>query len=320
MADIFISFAQVDRPLAAELVAMLEAKGWRVWWDSETFNNLKDIFARTQVSELFRARVVIVIWTPASIQSDWVREEANLAHLDRKLIPVKLSHLGNSEIPPPFNELQTESVDDHEGILRALIAQLGKPPADRQFPSVGPSAPARPEEPAERGEAPAATAEGVVDGQGQINKIFICYRRDDSASSAGRVKDRLEQEFGPDLVFMDVDAIPFGVDFVKVLRAEVAKCDVLITVIGPSWLIIRDEKGNPRLDDANDFVRIEIAAALQRGIPVIPLLVDGAKVPKANQLPSDIERLAFRHGLEVRHSSFRSDMDRLIRGLKGGTG
>jgi hypothetical protein len=151
-----------------------------------------------------------------------------------------------------------------------------------------------------------------------VAKVFICYRRDDSAGHAGRVHDRLEREFGRDLSFMDVDAVPLGANFIKILREEVTKCDVLLAVIGPSWLDARDEVGNRRLDSANDFVRIEIAAALQRDIPVIPILLDGAKIPRADQLPSDLAELTQRNGLEVRHASFQYDMDKLIRGLKSG--
>ena len=118
-----------------------------------------------------------------------------------------------------------------------------------------------------------------------VAKIFISYRRDDSAGHAGRVHDRLALEFGSDLLFMDVDAIPLGVNFIKVLREEVAKCNVLLAVIGPHWLDISDEDGNRRLDNPNDFVRVEIAAALQRDIPVIPILLDGARFRRRSSCP-----------------------------------
>jgi hypothetical protein len=132
-------------------------------------------------------------------------------------------------------------------------------------------------------------------------KIFINYRREDGAALAGRIYDWLEREFGHDQIFMDVDAIRLGVNYITALNEEVAKCDVLIALIGRNWLDARDEAGNRRLDNPDDFVRNEIATALQRQIPVIPILVDGTKVPKANQLPSDIQELAQRQGLEVRH-------------------
>jgi TIR domain len=147
-------------------------------------------------------------------------------------------------------------------------------------------------------------------------KVFISYRREDSAGHAGRVHDRLAREFGRDLLFMDVDGIPLGVNFVKVLQQEVAKCSVLLAVIGRDWLNVRGEDGQRRLDNASDFVRVEIAAALQRDIPVIPILLENAGIPRADQLPGDLQELALRNGLGVRHASFHTDMDILIRGLK----
>ena len=124
------------------------------------------------------------------------------------------------------------------------------------------------------------------------------------------------REFGSDLLFMDVDAIPLGANFVKVISEEVAKCDALLAVIGQGWLDARDANGKRRLDNGDDFVRIEIGTALKRGIPVIPILLDGTRIPKADQLPDDLKELALRNGLDVRHASFSQDMERLIRALK----
>ena len=148
-------------------------------------------------------------------------------------------------------------------------------------------------------------------------KVFISYRRIDAAGHAGRVHDRLTKEFGANLLFMDVDGIPLGVNFVKALHDEVAKCGVLLAVIGPDWLNVRDKDGKRRLDNPNDFVRVEIAAALQRDIPVIPILLEGTTVPSADQLPKDLQELSLRNGLDVRHASFHNDVDRLVQSLKG---
>jgi hypothetical protein len=149
-----------------------------------------------------------------------------------------------------------------------------------------------------------------------LGKVFISYRRQDSAAYAGRVRDRLEREFGRDLLFLDVDTIPLGTNFSEVLHEEVAECGVLLAIIGPNWLNAHGEGRSCRLDDPKDFVRSEIAAALQRKIRVIPVLHDGASIPKVEQLPEDIKELAFRNGLEIRHPSFQDDMSRLIRELK----
>jgi hypothetical protein len=148
-------------------------------------------------------------------------------------------------------------------------------------------------------------------------KVFISYRREDSAGHAGRVHDRLVREFGSDLLFMDVDGIPLGANFVKVLGEEVAKCDALLAMIGPGWLDAHDENGKRRLENPDDFVRIEIGTALKRAIPVIPILLEGTRIPKAHQLPDDLKELPLRNGLDVRHASFPQDMERLVRALKG---
>jgi hypothetical protein len=133
--------------------------------------------------------------------------------------------------------------------------------------------------------------------------VFINYRRHDSAGNAGRVHDRLKSEFGDDLIFMDVTAIPFGVNFAKYITAEVAKCDLLLVLIGPDWLNAQDNDGNRRLDNPNDLVRLEIATALARDIPVVPIMLDGARIPKEDELPADISELSMRNGLDVRHAS-----------------
>ena len=114
--------------------------------------------------------------------------------------------------------------------------------------------------------------------------IFISYRRDDAAGYAGRLYDRLAAHFGRDRVFMDVEGIEPGVDFVDAIEGAVGSCEVLIVIIGKDWLAA-DAVGKRRLDDPGDFVRIETAAALARNIRVVPVLVDDAEMPRAKQLP-----------------------------------
>jgi hypothetical protein len=125
MADVFVSYAKTDRSLASKLVAMLEAEGWKVWWDTSL--GIGDDFRNEIMTEVGRARAVIVIWTDASIKSDWVRSEAGRAQADRKLIPVKLAHLDYKDLPPPFDVLHTENVSENDKIKAAVVAQLAKP-------------------------------------------------------------------------------------------------------------------------------------------------------------------------------------------------
>ncbi len=145
--------------------------------------------------------------------------------------------------------------------------------------------------------------------------VFICYRREDTAGFAGRIYDRLETSLGDGSVFIDVHDIPAGRDFVEVLTERVGRCDALVAVIGRDWLAIADKNNRRRLDDPNDFVRIEIEAALGRNVPVIPVLVEGAVMPQAEDLPDALKKLARRHGVEISHNRFDSDVERLTDAL-----
>jgi formylglycine-generating enzyme required for sulfatase activity len=143
-------------------------------------------------------------------------------------------------------------------------------------------------------------------------KIFINYRRDDSAAWAGRLADRLKNHFPSNQIFMDVDTIEPGVDFVEAVEEVVGACDVLIAVIGAQWLTSSDRRGKRRLDIPKDLVRLEIAIALKRGIRVVPVLVEGVKMPEAGELPDDLKALVRRNALEINHTRFSTDSDRLV--------
>ena len=150
-------------------------------------------------------------------------------------------------------------------------------------------------------------------------KIFISYRRNDSGGRAGRLYDRLIDRFGQGQVFMDVDTIRPGLDFVEVVQEAVASCDALIAVIGDEWLGASDDNGRRRLENPEDLVRLEIATALERDIRVIPVLVQGAQMPVATDLPEGLEALARRNSVEVSDTSFRTDIDQLIKALEAPT-
>ena len=133
----------------------------------------------------------------------------------------------------------------------------------------------------------------------------------------GRIYDRLTQAFEKTQVFKDVDSIPLGVDFRQHLQEVVSSCDVVLVVIGDRWLTTAAADGKRRLNDPKDFVRIELETALQREIPVIPVLVRGASVPEENGLPAALSALAYRNGIAIRSDpDFHRDMDRLIQSLK----
>jgi TolB-like protein len=146
-------------------------------------------------------------------------------------------------------------------------------------------------------------------------RVFINYRRGDTNAWAGRLHDRLAQTFSREQLFMDVDAIEPGLDFVHELDEQVAKCDVFLSIIGTRWLTQTDASGQRRLDNAEDFVRVEIESALRRNIRVIPVLVDGASMPRAEELPETLRLLARRNAVEVTHARFGSDSQALVEAL-----
>jgi len=161
-------------------------------------------------------------------------------------------------------------------------------------------------------------AEGA-DAMGQP-KIFISYRRDDAAGYARAVNDALVRRFGADGVFIDVDDIHAGQPFSEVIQRSVGGSAVLLALIGKRWLGER-EGAPPRIGDDADFVRREVAAGLAAsGMRVVPVLLDGATMPAAAQLPPDLCALAGRNAIELDNTRFAADMDHLLREVEGALG
>jgi hypothetical protein len=149
-----------------------------------------------------------------------------------------------------------------------------------------------------------------------VSGIFISYRREDSAPYAGRLYDRLCAHFGGARVFMDVDDIPPGADFVAHIEATVGACDAMLAVIGKNWLTARNPDGQLRLSDPSDYVGLEISQALQRNILVIPTLVNGAAMPQARDLPRELRELAQRNAIVLDDHDFQRDTQPLIHTLE----
>ena len=146
----------------------------------------------------------------------------------------------------------------------------------------------------------------------RFGRIFISYRREETAYPAGWLFDRLTEHFGEGSVFKDVDSIEFGDDFAADIATAVASCDVLLALIGEHWATISDEHGHRRLDRPDDFVRREIEAALTRDVRVIPILIDRARMPRVDELPSSLAPLVRRQALNIDPSRFALDTNRLI--------
>jgi TIR domain len=142
--------------------------------------------------------------------------------------------------------------------------------------------------------------------------IFISYRRADTGPHARLLQVQLRERFPGARVFIDLDSIEAGEDFGDVIRDAITSCRVMVALIGREWATIADEEGRRRLDDPRDYVRFEIRAALRLGIRVIPVLVDGARPVRVQQLPADLRRLARLSSLEMSFDRYQYDTDRLI--------
>ena len=149
-----------------------------------------------------------------------------------------------------------------------------------------------------------------------MTQIFMSYRRDDSQGYANGLHDRLTDHFGAESVIRDLDSIPAGADFERFIEESVNSCDVLIALIGPDWLAATDSVGGRRLDRPHDYVRLEIGKALARATPVIPVLLNEARMPSAAELPPDLVPLATRNALEISDSRWTYDVGRLIAALE----
>ena len=147
-------------------------------------------------------------------------------------------------------------------------------------------------------------------------KLFISYRRADAEASAGHLCTLLRQQFGRDRVFLDTRSIPFGEAFERVIRTQIDAADKVVALIGPTWLEARNERGR-RLDQSDDMVRFELATALASGKPVVPVLLNGAAMPRPEQLPEALRMLHGKHAAPMRDASFETDFEPLVDELYG---
>ena len=146
--------------------------------------------------------------------------------------------------------------------------------------------------------------------------IFINYRKDDSSWNALALYNELQKYFSKDQIFKDFNTILPGDDFVVSIDNALRKCDVLIVIIGKDWLNMKDASGNRRLDDVDDFVRLEISTALSRNIQVIPVLFDDIPMPRPEELPENIRLLTRRQFVEIDSKRFEDDIRKLAEAIK----
>jgi len=147
--------------------------------------------------------------------------------------------------------------------------------------------------------------------------IFLSYRRADTGGYAGRLAESLDRRLGRGSVFHDLDTITPGSDFAHAIEAAIERSRVVLVMIGDTWISERDAGGERRLERADDYVRIEAAIALRRGKTVLPLLLEGARMPPESELPDDLKPLARHQALELSDTRWDHDVDRLVEVVRG---
>ena len=310
MADIFLSASQRDRLWAEQVDRGLVGLGWDVWWGGGLF----DLHLKEDIqAQLNDAKCVVVLWSKHSVQSPRVQAEAADAHhrgilvqatLDGLAPPLELRSVPVVNLAESWNPVRDDlssSAAFHQlaAGVRSVIDTTATSVRDRHI-----SAARSPEQP--------TAAEESRSERPKVSAIFLCYRREDSPSDTGRLHDRLTAVYGKDAVFMDIDSVPFGVDFVDHINEQLTACAVMLVVIGRSWATATDGKGRRRLDQPDDLVRTEVAEALRRKIPVVPVLVQNAAMPASEELPVDIRLLTRRNAIELSHRRWNTDVQELV--------
>jgi len=343
MAHVFISYSHKDKAYARKLTHELERQGIEAWIDDRI--DYGSQWPRVIQENLDACPGFVVIMSSNSYNSDWVQNEVSYAQDEKKaMFPILLegkrwvsfaakqyADTRNGELPPNsyFSTIKKQlGIKTARGQLQQLPKEKGinehkKPQVSKSATSGGYSAPLSSinkvaKQPGKEEDYLYRAFEKrreAVSGTGSA-RIFISYRRSDSADIAGRIYERLTEKFGARAIIKDMVSIPLGTNFTEYLDEMVRGCKVMLVIIGDHWLDINDSTGRKRLEDPSDFVRIEIESALARNIPVIPIFVRGAQMPNDENLPSSLRSLVYRNGIPIRPDpDFHRDMDRLIKAL-----
>jgi hypothetical protein len=269
-----------DRDFTDALVTRLRRHGYQVLLDRNDF--AADLELQGNIIALLeRAETVIFLLSPQSVMSPWCRWEVNeMQKRDKRVIPVLLRSVSEDVVPDYLRLLNYIVMTDPEDatafatLVRAIDAGRG------------------------------------ITWSKRNDKIFLSYRREDTAHVAGRVYDHLERAYGPDQLFFDVEDIPFGVDFREYIKKSMIDSRVLIAVVGKRWL---KRSFWPLFGASEDFVQAELELAIELNVRIIPLLVDGAQMPRKNNLPDSISQVSYLNAAPIRGGrDFRTDMQRIL--------
>lgn len=319
-SKVFISYNRADRDWAEWIAGTIERTGYEPILDLWHFRPGQNFVVWMQRASA-EADITIAVLSEAYLKAEFTQPEWARAFAQdptgekRQLIPVRVNPCSLPGLLKPIKYIDLVGLGEQDA-ERALV--------DGLKPSGRPTQPTRfPKEPADPGmssgfppNVSSASLGALFKDHDAATRIFICYRRDDSSGHAGRLFDALAKKFGESKIFMDVAGIEPGADFVEVIEKSVASCHILLAVIGRNWLAYRGSKRKRRLDDPNDYVRLEIQAALKKGIRIIPIFVQGAQMPGVDSLPEDIRKLARKQGFDLRDNRWNDDVTSFISSLQ----
>ncbi len=309
MSDIFLSYVLDDLDKAEKLRHAFERQGWTVCWNP--FGAFTGLHAEVVDGELKKAKVIVAFWSRrAARRSSFVRETLHrissappvLVLLDKAKRPLHLAAFDLSEWDGDLLHTGLAGLLSYvRGIIAAAAPPAG-PPAS--FEELSPS---EIKENARLGikESVAAQSEGAARFRG----VFISYRRNDAAAYAGRLYDRLAARFGREQVFLDTANVSWGEDFVEAITAAAESCAVMIALVSPRW-----SRGGHA--DVDDYVRLEVAKALERKIRVIPILIQGASMPAPKELPEDLRPFVRCNAFPFIDTRWERDVEDLIKSLE----
>jgi hypothetical protein len=285
--DIFISHAPEDQGAAQSYATNLTYAGWEVA-ALETPDVAAGLAGRDRAAA---AKCVVVLWSSHSITSPQVLHDAQAARARGVLVNVRIEEV---ELPEDLRTL-------HGPLLPRSFTAMD-PPAAVLFQVVAKVVPYR--------DRPVTSTPTPIE-----RFMFVCYRRADTQTTATRLYKQLARVYGPAQVFRDLDNVPLGVNFARHITQKLHKCTAVLVMIGPGWISITDSAGRRRLDDPGDHVRLEIQTALALQLPLIPIVVDKASMPREAELPPDIRDLAFYNGMQLSSRAMKPGVERLIKEL-----
>jgi hypothetical protein len=319
MSDIFLSYVLDDLDKADRLRTAFRQQGWTVWWSPVTLFRSEAEVSEAEVldRELKNAKVIVALWSRHAARGPF-SVSGSLEHMSPAL-PV-LVLLDKAEPPPEFLPVRPFDLSDWDGseshvglqiLLRHLYELIptplrsAAPPASFEELSLSEI---------QEGARQAIKEGGVARSkdEARFGGVFISYRRNEAAAYAGRLYDRLTARFGRERVFIDMENVGRGEDFVEAITDAAESCAVMIALISRQWA--RATGGEQ--DEEEDYVRLEVAAALGRKIPLIPIMIQGASMPRAKELPDDLAPIARRNAFELRDARWERDVEDLILDLE----